>query len=224
MRFLKILAMAILVIGCKKDPEPPRAVSLVSPAKNAECNPIQSLAGNKSVVEFSWQAGANSSSYELRVTNLNTNETQTATSSGLSETLTLDNAAPFSWSVVSKNNDVAETATSETWFFFNPGSLTSFAPFPAEIVQPLPGSQVFKDSNDEVLLEWEGADLDNDIQEYVVYFGAENPPAVLISEPSSIPTSKKVSVSSNTTYYWRVVTTDREGNASDTQVISFKVL
>lgn len=219
-----MLVLAILVVGCKKDPEPPRAVTLVTPAKNAECNPIQSLAGDKSVVQFSWQAGANSSSYELRVTNLNTNQTQTVTTSGLSETVTIENAAPFSWSVVSKNNDVAETATSETWFFFNPGALTSFAPFPAEILNPLPGNQAFKDSNDEVLLEWEGVDLDNDIQEYEVYFGPENPPTTLITEPLSILTTKKVSVVSNTTYYWRIVTRDQEGNVSDTGVISFKAL
>ncbi len=224
MRFLKLLVFTILIVGCKKDPEPPRAVTLVTPEKNAECNPIETLAGNNSVVQFSWQAGANASSYELRVTNLNTNQTQTATTSGLSETLTIANAAPFSWSVVSKNNDVAETATSETWFFFNPGALISYAPFPAEILQPLPGGQAFKDANNEILLEWAGADLDNDIQEYEVYFGTENPPTVLITEPLSILTTKKVAVISNTAYYWRVVTRDSEGNVSDTDVVSFKAL
>ncbi|NHF60639.1 hypothetical protein FK220_014885 [Flavobacteriaceae bacterium TP-CH-4] len=223
-KILTILILGMLLVACKKDPKPPSAVSLVAPAKNNECNPIESVSGNKSVVAFRWQAGANAESYELRVTNLITNTTQTKTTSALSETLTLDQGAPFSWTVISKNSEVAETAVSETWFFYNPGSLTTFAPFPAEILQPLPGGRVFMDTDNEVTLEWSGADLDGDIEGYDLYFSLETPPQTLLASPTAGTTSQKVSVSGNTFYYWRVITKDREGNTSDSGILSFKVL
>ena len=126
---------------------------------------------------------------------------------------------------ISKNSEVDETAASETWFFYNPGSLTTFAPFPAEILQPLPGGRVFMDDNNEVILEWSGADLDGDIEGYDLYFSLETPPQTLLASPTAGTTSQKVSVSgSNTFYYWRVITKDREGNTSDSGILSFKVL
>ncbi len=225
MRFLSILIFGFLLVGCKKDPKPPEVVSLVAPAKNEECTPIASVSGNRNVVQFTWQASANTDSYEVQVTNLTTNnQVARVTTSDVTTAITLDQATPFSWRVVSGNNEVSETATSETWFFYNPGSLTTYAPFPAEIIAPLSGAQVVGDSNDEVTLQWSGADVDNDIEGYDIYFSIETPPQTLIASPIAGTTNLKVSVSENTIYYWRVVTKDREGNTSDSGILSFKVL
>ena len=94
------------------------------------------------------------------------------------------------------------------------------------IIAALAGSSdnVFKDINNEVELSWSASDLDNDIASYEVYFSVETPPITLIRELSSPVTSIKVSVTSDTVYYWRVVVIDEEGNKSDTGVFTFKVL
>lgn len=228
MRVLSILVLAVLLVGtgCKKKdpPKPPGKVSLVAPAKNSECSPVQSSGNNSSVVLFVWQAGANAETYELRVTNLNTGTVQTKSTKSLSDTLPLEKGAPFSWFVISKNSMVPETVSSDTWFFFNPGSETTYAPFPAEILEPLMGARVFKDINNEVTLSWSGSDLDNDLEGYEVYFSLETPPTTLAASPAPGETTHKVSVSSNTVYYWKVVTKDKEGNRSDTGILNFKVL
>ena len=52
----------------------------------------------------------------------------------------------------------------------------------------------------------------------------EMPPIDLIRTLSSDVTNIKVSVSSDTVYYWRVIVIDAEGNRSNTGVYSFKVL
>ncbi len=225
MRILTILLLGILLLGCKKKdpPKPPGKATLVAPAKNSECTPIQSSGTNSSVVRFTWLAGSNTETYELRVTNLETGTVQTKSAKSLSDTLPLEKGAPFSWFIVSRNSTVSQTVSSETWFFFNPGSQTSYAPFPAEIVAPVLGANIFKDINNEVTLRWLGADLENDITGYEVYFSTETPPSTLIASLGSGTNNLKVSASSNAVYYWRILTKDNKGNTSDSGIYSFKV-
>ena len=77
---------------------------------------------------------------------------------------------PFSWFVSSKNSATSDIASSETWRFYNSGFQTTYAPFPAEIIEPKPAAKVFKDINNEVTLRWSGVDIDDDIVGYEVYF------------------------------------------------------
>jgi hypothetical protein len=95
-------------------------------------------------------------------------------------------------------------------------------PFPAEIIAPISGSYVFKDINNEVTLKWSGADADNDIESYEIYFSTENPPEILTATTNANTTEQKVNVVSQTVYYWRVITRDNEGNTSDTGVLDFR--
>lgn len=224
MRIFSIVLVGMLLFGCKKDaPKSPEAVLLSSPAKNTECAPVQTSSESTNVVQFTWLAADHAETYELRVTNLNTGTIQTKSTQLLTETLPLQRGAPFSWVVVSKNTEVEETATSEQWMFYNPGTQTSYAPFPAEIVSPKLSESVFKDINNEITLEWSGFDLDSDIVDYDIYFSTETPPATLIGTFASGSSSKKVSVLSKTVYYWKVVTKDENGNSSDSGIFSFKV-
>lgn len=222
---LNILLLFVFFIGCKKDnpPSPPGKVSLVAPAKNSECSPIDSSNGNTNLVQFSWQADANTETYQLQIKDLNSGTTQTKTTTALSEILPVTKGTPYSWSVTSKNTKVTETTVSETWFFFSPGTELSYAPFPAEIVLPN-GPKAFIDANGEVILKWEGSDLDNDIERYEVYYSTSNPPALFDTTTINEPTSISVAATTNTDYYWKVVTIDREGNSSDTGVLSFKAI
>ncbi|MCK0144486.1 hypothetical protein MWU78_02370 [Arenibacter sp. F26102] len=220
--FLCFLALA----GCggKDSPKPPLPALLVFPQKNSECTTGINVTGtNNSTVQFRWQTSDHTESYELRATNLNTNTTQTIVVGGTSANLNIERGAPYSWLVVSKNTEVSETARSETWRFFNAGVETTHAPFPAEVISPKTGSNISKDLNNEVLLDWEGADVDNDMEGYEVYFSTETPPTTLITTLTSGKSDFKVSVLANTVYYWRVVTMDREGNTATNSISEFKV-
>ncbi len=226
MKTLKIvLLFALFALGCSKDdpPSPPGVAALTLPAKNSECSPIEEgSSANTNLVRFSWQASANTETYLLLVEDLSRGTTQMKTTTALFETLPLATGTPFSWSVTSKNTAVTETAISETWFFFSPGTETTYLPFPAGIIKPN-GPKAFIDEIGEVTIEWEGFDLDNDIEGYELYFSTENPPS-LFSSFGADQTMTTVAATANTIYYFKIITKDLEGNSSDTGVISFEAI
>ena len=217
------IVCALFFVGCKKDsPKAPEAATLVAPAKNSECTPLQSDNGTSSVVRFNWLASDHTETYELQVTNLETGTGHNKITSNTVETLSLSKGAAFSWVVISSNSKTNKTASSGSWFFYNPGTETSYVPFPAEILNPEPGVTVFRDINNEVTLNWSGADLDDDVVKYDVYFSTENPPEELLASVNGNIEARSVSVEHDTVYYWRVVTTDSEGNTSDSGIVDFR--
>ncbi|MFC4095272.1 hypothetical protein [Euzebyella saccharophila] len=224
MRLLRAIFCILLVsVGCKKDdPNPPAQATLVAPAKNAECSPVQSTNGTSSVVRFNWQASEYTDSYQLRVTNLLSGITQSPNTTSTTHTLSLSKGTPYSWQVISSNTKSSKTASSETWFFYNPGSQTTHVPFPAQISSPEPGSSVFRDINNEVTLEWSGSDIDDDISGYEIYFSTANPPTELLASVNSTVHLRSVSVEVDQVYFWQVVTTDSQGNVSKSPVVDFK--
>jgi hypothetical protein len=226
MRTIILLIFGVLLIGCKKksSPKPPTVATLVFPNKNSECTTGRDINQSTSEVEFKWMASDNTETYDLRVTNLITNVTQTINTATISAKLPITKGEPFSWFVRSKNTKSTESATSETWRFYNAGYLTTYAPFPAEHIEPKNGTSIFKDINNEVTLEWLGSDIENDIIGYELYFSTTSPPEILIASPLVGTNTEKVSVASNMTYYWRVVTEDGEGNTSDSGIFTFKIL
>lgn len=217
--------MFVFFLGCKKkeNPKPPESSTLVYPVKNSECTTGNNLNALTSEVEFKWGAAVNTDTYELRATNLNTSTTQTITTSSTSAKLPLAKGAPFSWVVVSKNESVLETASSESWRFYNSGFNTSYAPFPAEIIAPEEGASILRDDNNEIELSWSGSDVDNDIVSFEIYISTENPPEELAFTTNSA-NATKVLVVESTIYFWRIITKDSEGNSSDSGVYDFRVL
>ena len=227
MNKLFLVVCSIILFGCGRKDDPgarPEPALLVYPEKNSECTTGINIDEVSSRVEFRWQASHNTEIYELRATNLNTGVTQTISSRSLSAKLPLQKGAPYSWSITSKNSEVRETATSEVWSFYNSGYGTSHAPFPAGIISPKSGASVFKNINNQITLEWSGADLDNDLLRFEVYFSTENPPITLVGGTTADETTFKVSVLSNMVYYWQVISKDKEGNTSDSGIYEFKVL
>ncbi|MFD0796227.1 hypothetical protein ACFQZJ_02045 [Maribacter chungangensis] len=223
---LLLCAILTLSLGCRKnrEPKPPGQVQLVFPDKNSECTTGQSLGATTSRVTFRWQEADNVQTYELRVTNLNTGSTQTISTAATSANLPIEKGTPFSWQVRSRNNQVQESVSSEVWSFYNSGSTTSFVPFPADIISPRMSQRVFKDINNETILSWSASDLDNDIDSFEVYLSTENPPEDLKATLGANTLQLKVSVASNTVYYWSVITTDAQGNATSSGVYTFKIL
>jgi hypothetical protein len=226
MRRIAIFMVGVLLMSCSKDspPKPPEAALLVFPERNSECTTGVDINAERSQVEFRWQEAKFTDNYELSITNVNTGTTQTITTTTLSALRPLDKGALYRWNIRTLNNKTEDIATSETWSFYNAGSETSYAPFPAEVVTPLSGASVVRDINNEITLQWIGADVDNDIQGYEIYLDTSNPPTTLVASPSVSLSSIKIGVERDTVYFWKIITRDRENNTSDSGVYSFRVL
>ncbi len=225
-RNLALWSILTLLISCggNDDPPPtPEGASLIFPEENSECTTGLSINETLSQVTFQWMASSNTDRYTLSVVNLDTNVPQTISTAATSANLSIAKGTPFAWSVTSFNSNSDQTAISETWLFYNAGFETTYAPFPAQLVNPISGSTVQKDLANEVLLEWQGADVDNDISSFELFFSEENPPATSMGTLDSGTMEFSVSVNSDTVYYWRIRTTDSEGNSSDSGVFDFKV-
>ncbi|WP_350284542.1 hypothetical protein [uncultured Croceitalea sp.] len=223
-RFLLIISVVLISCGGDDGPPPsPEGALLVFPLQSSECTTGVSVNETLSQVTFEWMAANNTDLYTLNVVNLETNTPQTITTGATSASLSIEKGAPFSWSILSSNSSSDETATSENWLFYNSGALTTYPPFPAQIIRPKSGASVQKSSADQVVLEWLGADVEDDISIFEIYFSETNPP-VLIATENSQSSMVNVGVVSGVTYYWRVVTTDGEGNTSDSGIFDFKVL
>lgn len=224
--FLSLLVLILLSsCGGNDDPPPvPVGANLVFPLESSECTTGVSINETQSQVTFEWQASANTDSYTLSAVNLETNMPQTISTAATSASLPIGKGTPYSWSVTSRNSNSDQIATSETWLFYNSGFQTTYAPFPVQLVSPVSGSTVQKNIANEVVLSWSGADVDNDIDGFEVFFSDQNPPTPSVGNTTSTTMEFAVSVESNTIYYWKVITTDLEGNMSDSGVFEFKVL
>lgn len=211
--------------GGNPDPEPtpvpvPSAATLVFPADNSECNEGEILSETQSRVLFQWNASQNTDSYQVNLTNLNTNTTALTNSTTNEAEINLLRGVPYEWFVISRANGTNETASSPVWRFYNAGpGITNYAPFPAEALNPGRGATL--SSTATVTLEWSGNDIDDDIESYNLYFGSANPPALL--ESGITETSFEVSVTSGQTYYWQVETVDSAGNQTLSELFNFRV-
>ncbi|WP_297797860.1 hypothetical protein [uncultured Eudoraea sp.] len=225
MRVILIVFISLLFTACKKDsPKPPEAALLIFPQQNSLCTTGVTITPSTSRVEFAWQTANNTENYELRVTNLNSGITQTANTQFTTAELTIDKGTPYSWSVITSNTKVPETSSSTVWQFFNAGSQITHTPFPAQIVGPLSGTSVVRDINQEITLEWLGADVDDDIVGYEIFVDTVSPPLVLAASPAATVSSIKINTNSDTVYFWKVITRDNEGNSSDSGIYSFRAL
>lgn len=195
-------------------------VVLTAPQNNSECITGTDVNPSQSKVTFEWQAIDGAETYFVYVKNLETQSTlQYNAASATSYEVTLQKGTPYSWYV--RANLANETVQSETWKFYNAGvGITNYAPFPAELVAPAMSAAVYGPT---VSLQWTGSDLDSDVDSYKVYFGTTANPTTLLNTVTQ-STLNGVAVTSGNTYYWKVVTTDDEGNSSTSPVFQFKVL
>ncbi len=199
---------------------PPSAATLAFPEQNSECTTGSNLTSTESTIVFNWSDASNATSYQLFVKNLNTQNTENYTSNVSERSVTILRGTPYSWYVVSRNSGT-ETAQSPTWKFYNAGeAISSYAPFPAELVAPALSAKL-EASTTNISLEWNGEDVDDDIETYDVFFGTANPPTEKVSTTSN--TNASVNVSSGNTYYWRIITHDQQNNNSESQVFQFSV-
>jgi len=221
--WLSIIALLVSCGGDDGPPPAPEGAMLVFPEENSECTTGTDINQMSTQITFRWMASNNTDSYTLSVVNLETNVPQNISTATTSASLTITKGTPFAWSVTSRNSDSDQVASSATWLFYNAGSQTTYTPFPAQVVKPASGSTVQRNIANEVVLEWSGADVDGDIESFEVFFSDTEPTTSLgITNASTM--ELPVAVESGIVYYWKVVTTDLEGNTSDSGVFDFKVL
>lgn len=211
--------------GNDDGPEPvpdPKAATLTFPNNNETCNEgsVDSNDPTKSNVTFQWNASQDTDSYEVNLKNLSNNST-TKTNANTNEiTITILRGTPYEWFVVSKASGTNKTASSSTWKFYNQGvGVENYAPFPAEVISPKRGETIA--STTTVSLKWNGSDVDDDISDYEIFIGTDENSSSSIGTTSN--TTMDASVSSGSTYYWKVVTKDSQDNTSDSEIFEFKV-
>ena len=216
---LLILSIS-LALGCKKNkqavPDPDKAI-LKFP-----CTSGTIISDSQSSITFLWTPSAHTSSYEVFLKNLLSGQISQYPATTNELTITIARNTPYSWYVISKSDINVSTAQSETWKFYNSGVATiSHPPFPADAIKPAFGQNVSASAN-MIDISWTGIDADNDILAYDVYFGTASAPLIWKSNISS-SFLNNIPVISGTTYYWKIVTKDSQGNSSESAVFQFKV-
>ena len=202
---------------------PPTAASLSLPEKNKICESGVSISTNQAEITFTWAAGTNTESYDLLVTDLNTNAVQTFSNiTAPSQKVTLNRATPYSWRVISKSSKTTTTASSESWNFYLAGtSIVNYAPYPAEIIAPT--ASIFATiTNGKVTISWKGSDPESDPLTYTLFVdlvdGKQTPTAQFTNITA---TSVEVPVTTGKIYFFRVKTSDGK-NSSYSVIYQFR--
>jgi len=223
---LLIGILILQLIGCAKEPVPvdPGVVILLSPANDQTCLDGSSINDTQSNVDFSWSAATDALSYEVVVTNLLAQSTQTFTSSTNQTTIALTKAEPYSWIVRSIGEEGSIPTESTQWKFYLAGNATvNYAPFPAELISPRSGANVTPDINNLINLNWTASDVDQDLIRFEVYLDQTDATTLNNEiEYASQETIVEVEVENNKTYYWKIIAIDANGNQSSSGVYAFR--
>ena len=204
---------------------PPGKSTLTAPANNKTCETGTSISDTQSEVTFTWGTSANTNTYDLKITNLNTSTVTNKTAlTSTTAKVTLDKGVPYSWNITSKSTASTTTTASDTWKFYLAGTgVVNYAPFPADLKTPASGSTVTRDGDGKVAFTWDGSDPDTgDTLKYTLYVDTtdgKQTPATALSNLTAKTAS--VALEAATTYYWRVKTSDGT-NSSYSIVYSFK--
>ena len=198
--------------------EPPTVATPVYPADQTLCAEGRIISETLSAINFQWQEGLNTDSYTLEITDGNGAKRSITATSGSKE-VEVERGMAFSWKIISRSTKTTETASSAIFSFFNAGAATeNFAPMPARLLSPRAGATV---SATNLTLEWEGADLDQNIERYTVYLQAEGGEAPEVYSGSL--SSYSLSGVSAGVYRWWVDTRDSTGLQSRSEQSEFRV-
>ena len=222
---LNILVLTFALLFCWSCSKPtipePGAAALTSPENKNTCIPMFTDEAT-GVVNFKWQNSLNTDSYELVVRNTVSRTEQKKAVDLTTITLVLERGYPYTWWVISSSNIIAVKTKSEVWSFYIEGiEQQTHIPFPAQLKTPLEG-QIVISSSGQINLEWLGSDLDNDIAYYQIYLGTNPNRLQLFQDNLSIP-NYSVNLSVDETYYWKIVTVDRNGNKSESVIQTFRI-
>ena len=217
----------LIIISCtEEDPLPvnPGIAILISPINQETCFDGVSINDTQSNVEFSWSAASDAISYEIVVSNLLTQSTQTYNASINQTTIALTKAEPYSWYVKSIGENGSTPSQSDLWRFYLAGESTiNYAPFPSELISPRSGANVTPDINNQIILNWSCSDVDGDLEQFDLYLDENDGSTLNTSiKYEQQNTIVEVEVANNSTYFWKVIAIDTNGNESSSGVYSFR--
>ena len=222
MRYIAFFLLSVF-FSCGPDPIPvPEPSLLLAPSNLNTCNSATRINDLERQVRFQWTATLNTESYNLVVQNTLTGEQQTITTYLLTESIVLTSGTPYQWYVISKSSLTLAEGKSSIWHFYLEGNpQESHFPFPAILLVPSDELIVSLNASNAFTFEWEGNDLDNDIQRYDFYLGTSS--SSLNKEREAI-TSQQVTLVliPNTIYFWQIISKDLQGNRSISEIYQFQ--
>ncbi len=221
-------ALVLLVNSCAPEepvvPINPSAPTLISPANDETCLNGTSINDSQSNVDFRWSLAANALSYELVVTNLLTQSSQTYPATSNQTTVALTKAEPYNWSVKSIGEVGSISSQSIQWKFYLAGdAVVNYAPFPSELISPQSGANVTPDINNLIKLQWNASDVDDDLAKFEVYLDKND--ATTIIKTIAYQTEEEsieINVENGTTYYWKIIAIDANQNQSSSGIYAFR--
>jgi hypothetical protein len=225
-KYFSGILIGLLVLDCSSDPVAvdPQIASLIAPVNDQTCLDGTSINDSQSDVEFQWGLAQDALSYELVVSNLMTQSSQTYSSTDNAITITLTKAEPYSWLVRSIGEEGTNPTSSDSWKFYLAGdAITNYAPFPSELISPRSGANVTPSVDNFVTLSWSASDVDQDLLLFEVYIDqTDGTTKVQDLDFQQEETALDVEVENNKTYYWKIVAIDSNGNKSNSGVYAFR--
>ena len=225
-RYLGLILFSCLISNCSSEESSsliPEKVLLISPVENSPCLTGDSVSDTQIEVIFRWSPGRYTDFYNLRITNLKSNEVINKTNIESTEaTVVLEKGEPYSWTISSENDLFSEVVTSETNNFYVGGfESTTNAPVPVSLTQPVQGSTVIIGENGKVTFSWSDV-LQNNSPKYTLYLdkidGKQSPSIEYIDLTVN---TIDIALENGITYFWRVKTFDGT-NSSFSAVNTFK--
>lgn len=226
-----VLSLVILTTACSNDDNNEKSspklgeLSLTSPLDNSTCEGIP-ISSTKCEVTLTWEPTADTDSYTLTITNLETNKVVLVKNNieTTSYKVTLDKDVPFSWKVSSTDDMSMEfNNLSTVWKFYASAgeSVANYAPFPADLIAPIQ-DKVITAVDGKITLKWMGSDTDSNGLKYTVYLDKVDGKQTPVTQLTNITeTQASVAVTSGV-YYWRIKTSD-SNSSSFSQIVSFTV-
>ena len=119
-KYFSLTFALILLIGCtSEDLNVPGQTTLLSPENVQICEAGVSISETQSEVAFSWSSSDYTDYYDLKITNLNSNSIiWNSKNKFTSDTVVLVKGQPYSWSVNTRNSEVSDITSSDTWKFY----------------------------------------------------------------------------------------------------------
>ena len=224
---LLFVCLFLIINSCsEEDPLPvnPGIATLISPINQETCFDGVSINDTQSNVEFSWSEASDAISYEILISNLLTQSTQTYTANTNKTTIALTKAEPYSWYVKSIGENGSTPSQSDSWRFYLAGeSIINYAPFPSELIFPRSGANVTPDINNQIILNWRCSDVDGDLEEFEVYLDEKDGSTLNTSiKYEQQDSNLEVEVANNSTYFWKIIAIDANGNESNSGVYTFR--
>lgn len=229
MRYFLTLIAIIILNSCAKsglEEFPPEdtldKATLVAPAKDAVCISGSTISSTTSSVTFDWDEVSGATKFELHLKNLLTGTTSSHNTEKSELQVDLNKSTPYSWFVTSFASGSSATTNSEVWKFYNAGEgVENFAPFPAENIFPTENAAIDY-SSDYITLKWSSADTDNDMDNFDVYFG-ETSSLLKVGNTQPEINEFKVTVYKGKSYTWQIITNDKMGNSSSSNLFYFSI-